>query len=201
MGVVDLVLSGFSAAFTVALFLSVVAAFLAGFGVGSRRSWGEHLLSALILCLLFAGALSQRGVGSADTMTRWILVGLFVFMIDLGRREQGSIHASTVVWALLLGSAAVLLRGEVYGPALSWVRGSWQVIPDRSQLFVYHLGGGVALGSFYLLGFALALRMPRRGASWIGLAGAVFGVIVYATAWIGHLEQFLLLHWPHQGWG
>jgi len=199
--VVSLFFSGFAAVFTVALFLAGMIVFCAGMGAGDHRSRNEHLLAAGIIGLLFAAALSQRGVGPADGLTRWIVVGLMLFAIDLGGRRQGHLHPSTVVWALILGSAAVLLRADFYGPALGVLRGSWQSSPDRWRLFVYHLGGGVGLALLYLLGVVVATRLPRILPRSIALAMATAVVLVEATGWIREVQAFLFLHWPGPRWG
>jgi hypothetical protein len=197
----DLVLAGFSATFTVSLVWAAGVLFMAGLGAGSRRSTLEHAVSAGVVAGLFGLAMSQRGVSSADAMTRWTVVGLVVFAVDLGRRRQHSLHPSTVLWSLMLGSVAVLLRGDVFGPLLGVLRGGWQSSPDRSDLFLYHLGSGLGLALLYGGGAAISYRLPPRVGRSVAGVGAAIVVALYATGWFAGINEWLLLRWPVQRWG
>jgi hypothetical protein len=196
-----LVSAGFSATFTVSLVWAAALLFAAGLGAGERRSSLEHVVTAGVVAGLFGLAMSQRGVSSADAMTRWIVAGLVVFAVDLGRRRQQSLHPSTLLWSLMLGSAAVLLRGDVFGPLLGVLRGAWQSSPDRGELFLYHLGSGLGLALLYGGGATISSRLPATvGRSVAGVTAAVV-VVLYATGWFAEINEWLLLRWPVQRWG
>ncbi len=193
--------AGLAATFTVALSISVGLVVIAGAGSARNRSVAEHGLSAVVMILLFGLALSQRGVSSPDSMTRWVLVGILFFGADLGRRGQGNLHASTVVWALLLASAAILLRLDVFGPQLGVLRGSWQSTPDRFLLFRYHLGSGIGLALVYGLAVICFRRVPSTIGRWVGAIGVLLLVSAQVGGWYELGVRFLLLHWPGPSWG
>lgn len=193
---IEILGAGLQALLTPALTLSALAVGVAGLATARRRIVLDHGLSMILLAILFSLALAQRGPSSLDTVSRWIVVGAGFVLLDAGRRRVQSLHPSVLVWSLLLGAVAVLLRTNVYGPVLGVVEGSWQSGSAFASLWVYHLGSGVALAVVYGLGVLVGRRLPEGPAEWVGLLSALALILVAGLDHVGTLQRELLLRWP-----
>lgn len=198
---IRILVAGVQTLFTPALFLSAVLLTVAGLSASRRRPALDHVITFVLVAVLFSLALAKRGPSSLDPVSRWIVVGAGLLLLDAGRRRVKGLNPAVLVWAILLGAIAILLRANIYGPVLSALEGPWQTSSSFGELWLYHLGAGLGLGVTYVVGVLAGRRVPAAVSDGLGVVTALAVILIAGLNQIDAVQRQLLLRWPPSTWG